>query len=85
LNRLPSDKTFPSVDESADRLHRAGCSIGEIVSGSGWRVFGTNGENMIDVTAKTQAETWWRACEAARSLGLLGAPVSTSRVRQFFD
>jgi hypothetical protein len=57
-----------------------------MASAAGWRVFGTNGENVIDVTGETQAKAWWKACEAVRSLGMLGPPVSaSSRVRQFFD
>src|SRR5262245_44490089 len=32
------------------------------------RLSGTNGENPLDVTGRTQAEAWWRACEAARAV-----------------
>jgi hypothetical protein len=35
---------YPSVDESRDRLHRAGWSVGEIASAAGWLVTGTNGD-----------------------------------------
>ena len=66
---------FPSVDESTDRLHRAGWSIGKFANATGRRVFGTNGENMIVVTGGSQAEAWWRACEAARAVGFL-APLN---------
>ena len=39
-------------------------------------------ENVIDVMASTQAEAWWRACEAARELGMLAAiPHGDSRIR----
>src|SRR5262245_25146838 len=54
-----------TVDECFDRLHRAGWSIGEVPTQSGWRVSGTNGENVLDVVGWTQAEAWRRACEAA--------------------
>src|SRR5215471_2420959 len=35
---------FPSVDESFDRLHRAGWSVGEIATAGAWVVSGTNGD-----------------------------------------
>ena len=62
---------FPSVDESFDRLHRAGWSVGEIATAGEWVVSGTNGENVIDAQGATQAEAWWRACEQARAVGML--------------
>ena len=67
---------YPAVDESRDRLHRSGWSLGEvcIVGGDGgrpWAVFGANGENLLDVRGASQSEAWWRACEAARAVGML--------------
>jgi hypothetical protein len=62
---------YPSVDESRDRLHRAGWSVGEIASAAGWLVAGTNGENLLDARGRTQSEAWWRACEQARAVGML--------------
>jgi hypothetical protein len=35
---------FPGVDESRDRLHRAGWSVGEVASATRWLVCGWNGE-----------------------------------------
>ena len=63
--------TYPSVDESRDRLHRAGWSVGEVGQGALWRVTGTNGENVISASAATQAEAWWGACVQAREVGML--------------
>jgi hypothetical protein len=66
---------YPGVDESFGRLHRAGWSLGEYVLGPPhapvWCVEGVNGENRIDARGGTQAETWWRACEQARAVGML--------------
>jgi hypothetical protein len=39
--------TYPSPDESLDRLHRSGWSVGEVAFGSKWHVSGYNGENVI--------------------------------------
>jgi hypothetical protein len=36
-----------SVDESRDRLHRAGWSVGEITTATHRQVDGRNGENLI--------------------------------------
>jgi hypothetical protein len=38
---------FPTVDESRDRLHRTGWSVGEIATTTRWLVMGSNGENQI--------------------------------------
>ena len=46
----PPVPTYPSVDESRDRLHRAGWSLGETRMGSTWQVDGSNGENRLLVT-----------------------------------
>ena len=73
----------PSVDESFDRLHRAGWSLGEYALGPphapAWCVEGHNGENRIEARGRTQAEAWWRACEQARAAGLL-RPSPTARL-----
>ena len=65
--------TFPSIDESFDRLRRAGWSVGDIVAGSGWPVCGSNGENLLEARGRTQTVAGWRACEQARALGILAA------------
>ena len=49
---------YPSVDESRDRLHRAGWSLGETCFGSTWQVDGVNGENRLLATGYSQAEAW---------------------------
>ena len=41
---------YPSVDESRDRLRRAGWSLGEACFGSTWQVDGRNGENVLVAT-----------------------------------
>jgi hypothetical protein len=61
----------PSVDECFARLRRAGWSAGDIATGSRWLVIGSNGENLIQAKAPSQAEAWWRVCEQARALGML--------------
>jgi hypothetical protein len=67
--------TYPSVDECRDRLHRAGWSIGETASGSDhalvWLVTGTNGENCIEASGRSQAEAWYRATLQAGTMGPL--------------
>ena len=65
--------TYPSVDESRDRLHRAGWSLGEVCFGSSWQIDGGNGENRILATGASQAEAWWRACIQAQGTGHAGA------------
>ena len=67
---LPSP-SYPSVDESRDRLHRAGWNVGETGSALLWLVTGTNGENRVNASGTSQAEAWWRACVQAREFGLL--------------
>jgi hypothetical protein len=72
-NRLPEpDDALPMVDDCADRLHRAGWSCGDVATAGGWVVSGTNGKNRIEGKAATQALTWRRAVEAARSVGMVG-------------
>jgi hypothetical protein len=67
--------THPTVDESRDRLHRAGWSVGEIATALAWVITGTNGENILEARAASQSEAWWRACEQARAVGMLGFPL----------
>ena len=66
---------FPTADEFSARLHAAGWSVGEVrlltADGFVWQVDGANGENARLARAATQAEAWRRACEQARSLGML--------------
>jgi hypothetical protein len=52
---------YPSVDESFDRLRRAGWSVGDVEGAAVWFVTGTNGENRIKAEGRTQAEAWYRA------------------------
>jgi hypothetical protein len=61
----------PTVDESRDRLHRAGWSVGEVATAAGWSVTGTNGENRIEARGRTQGEAWWNACQQAAAVGML--------------
>jgi hypothetical protein len=67
---------LPPVEEMIARLKRAGWSIGDVgFAGDGervWVVSGTNGENRIVAEGTTEAEAWWRACEQARAVGMLG-------------
>jgi hypothetical protein len=71
--------TYRTVDESLDRLRRAGWSVGDAVFGPDhalvWYVSGTNGENAISAHGRTRAEAYWRACCQAREVGML-APVA---------
>jgi hypothetical protein len=62
---------FPGVDECRDRLHRAGWSVGETVTAPRWQVSGSNGENRLEASGRTQAQAWHRACEQARAVGML--------------
>jgi hypothetical protein len=66
---------FATVDESRDRLHRAGWSIGDagLCFGAGvvWQVSGTVGFHQLRAEGHTQAEAWHRACELAKAAGLL--------------
>jgi hypothetical protein len=63
--------TLPSVDESFDRLHRAGWSVGEFAAATAWIVSGRNGENLLEARGGTQAVAWWRAGQQARAVGML--------------
>jgi hypothetical protein len=62
--------SYPSVDESRDRLRRAGWSLGEARFGAAWQGDGSNGANRLLAVGTSQAEAWWRACFLARELGL---------------
>jgi hypothetical protein len=63
---------FPSPDDSFARLHLAGWSIGEIATAGGWQVTGSNRENLVRATGKSQAEAWYRAVERAEAVGMAG-------------
>src|SRR5262245_26285435 len=67
---------YPTVDESAARLKRAGWSMGDCctlsAAGPTWLVAGRNGENLIEARGTTQREAWHRACQQAQSVGMLG-------------
>jgi hypothetical protein len=65
---------FPAVDESRERLHRAGWSVAEIAAAAGRFVTGSNGENLLRAEGASQSEAWWRACEQARAVGMLAPP-----------
>jgi hypothetical protein len=69
--------SYPTADESRDRLHRAGWSLGEIAFGplaaEVWQVDGQNGENRLLARGRTQSEAWWCACLQAREVGRRGA------------
>jgi hypothetical protein len=43
-------------------------------AGRTWIVRGSNGENTIKATGRTQAEAWQRACEPAAAVGMLAGP-----------
>jgi hypothetical protein len=57
--------TYPPLDESFDRLRRAGWSVGEVGTATRWLVSGTNGENTVLAEGQSRAEAWHRACEQA--------------------
>jgi hypothetical protein len=60
--------TYPSVDDSRDRLHRGGWSIGESGGADVWLVTGTNGKNAIRTEGRSQAEAWHRAVLQAEAI-----------------
>jgi hypothetical protein len=53
--------TYPPVEESLDRLRRAGWSVGDVGTATRWIVSGTNGENVLVAEAGDRAEAWHRA------------------------
>jgi hypothetical protein len=61
---------YPTPDESLSRLHRAGWSVGEMATASGWCISGSNGENAILARGGSQAEAWQRAVEQAQAVGM---------------
>jgi hypothetical protein len=69
--------TYPTVDESLDRLRRAGWSVGDAAFGPEhalvWLVTGNNGENVVKAEGRMRAEAYWRACVQAREGGMLAA------------
>ena len=71
-------RNYPTVDESLDRLHRAGWSVGHARFGETWSVYGAIGENVIDAAGPALDEAYWRACELARAIGML-APARDGR------
>lgn len=73
-----SSPHYPSVDESFDRLHRAGWSIGESADARVWLVIGGNGENQIRAEGRTQVEAWYRAAQQAEAVGMLARTRSTA-------
>jgi hypothetical protein len=70
---------YASVDESLDRLHRAGWSVGDYGTAKRWIVSGGNGENLIYAEGDTRAEAWHRACEQAAAVGMLARPRAAGR------
>jgi hypothetical protein len=71
-------RAYPPVDESRDRLGRAGWSLGEACFGGTWQVDGRNGENRLLGTGASQEEAWWHACCQARAVGLLAPDGATT-------
>jgi hypothetical protein len=69
---------YPTVDESLERLHRAGWSVGDYGTATRWVVSGGNGENLLFAVGGSRAEAWWRACEQAAAVGML-APARPAR------
>jgi hypothetical protein len=63
--------SYAPVDESRDRLHRPGWSVGETCFGQRWQVDGSNGENRLLASGASQTEAWYRATVQARELGRL--------------
>ena len=51
------------IDDSLDRLHRAGWSVGHAAFGPTWQVDGTNRENLL----LGRAETLGEACRLVLS------------------
>jgi hypothetical protein len=66
---------YPPAEESLDRLHRAGWSVGAVGTyGGGGLVTGTNGVNALKAWGSNPAEAWYRACEQAAAVGMLAPP-----------
>src|SRR4051794_16271440 len=62
--------SYPAIEESLDRLRRAGWLVGDHGTRTSWVVTGSKGENVLYAEGRTQAEAWWRACERAGAAGL---------------
>jgi hypothetical protein len=73
--------TYPPVDESLDRLRRAGWSVGDYRTATPWVVSGSNGENLLYAEGCSRAEAWHLACEQAAAAGML-APARPGRCRR---
>jgi hypothetical protein len=58
--------TYPTVDGSRDRLHRAGWSVGESATATRCLVCGSNGENQIKPEAPAQADACRRVPAGGR-------------------
>jgi hypothetical protein len=67
---------YPPSDDSHARLKAAGWSVGYVGVGSHrslvWQVTGTNGENRVEGHGRTLNEAYWRACQQAEAVGMLG-------------
>jgi hypothetical protein len=65
-------------DDSFDRLHRAGWSVGHVGLGPEharvWLVTGSNGENRVEARGRTLDEAYWPACEQASAVGMSAPP-----------
>jgi hypothetical protein len=44
--------------------------VGETATATRWQVSGSNGENRLEASGRTQAQAWWRACEQASGVGM---------------
>jgi hypothetical protein len=82
-------RAFPTVDESRDRLQRAGWSVGEIATAAGWLVTGRNGD--VDLPYCLLRQEWIAlrlrklspekqagSCTIAYAAGMLVAPARVS-------
>jgi hypothetical protein len=72
---MTTDGPYPNSDESFERLHRSGWSIGDtafrVAASLVWVVTGSNGENRIRAEGASRDEAWHRACQEARAVGML--------------
>ncbi len=77
---------FPCAEESLSRLHSAGwtvtCTEFPAWNGPVWIVSGYNGENQVLAGSSTRDEAWWMACLQARSVGMLGRPVTVGKMNE---
>ena len=71
--------TYPGVDESFDRLRRAGWSVGGYGTAALQVVSGSNGENVLRTEAATLAEALRLACGQARAVGMLAPAAERKR------